>query len=237
MLPDFGDGFSARERARDLGFDALADSELLALLVQAANNDGSAQAWAQSMLDDFGGVKGLARAGVGEISERTGLGPAKAMRIVAAAELGKRFFAASSSREGDAFSDADVVDAWARPRLATLEHEELWGLALDGRNRLRAARRIAVGGLHGLHVLPRDPLRAMLREGASSFVLVHNHPSGDSTPSDDDIRFTERIAAAANIVCTPLIDHVVIGSPGYTSLLNANLMPAPDQGVVKPLRK
>jgi DNA repair protein RadC len=236
MLPDFGDGFSAKERARDLGFDALSEAELLALLLGSGNSEAPAHVMAQSLLDDFGGVTGLARAGVGEISERGGIGPAKATRIAAAAELGKRFFAASSRRDGEAFSDADVVDAWARPRLATLEHEELWALALDGRNRLRAARRIAVGGLHGIHVQPRDPLRAMLREGASAFVLVHNHPSGDPKPSDEDIRFTERIAAAADVVSTPLIDHVVVGAPGYTSLLKAGLMPSP-KGINKSPQK
>jgi DNA repair protein RadC len=214
-----------RERVRDLGVDALADAELLALLLGNGKAERRAHALAVALLDDFGGVHGLTRAGTGEISERCGVSPIQAARIAAANELGKRLFAAASRRDGEAFSDADVVDAWARPRLATLEHEELWGLALDGRNRLRAARRIAVGGLHGIHVLPRDPLRAMLREGASAFVLVHNHPSGDATPSDDDLRFTERIAAAAEVVSTPLLDHVVIGSPGYTSLLNAGLMP------------
>jgi DNA repair protein RadC len=214
-----------RERVRDVGVDALADAELVALLLGNGKAEKRAQAMALSLLDDFGGVHGLSRAGAGEISERSGVSPIQAARIAAATELGRRLFAAASQRDGEAFSDANVVDAWARPRLATLEHEELWGLALDGRNRLRAARRIAVGGLHGIHVLPRDPLRAMLREGASAFVLVHNHPSGDATPSDDDLRFTERIAAAAKVVSTPLLDHVVIGSPGYTSLLNAGLMP------------
>jgi DNA repair protein RadC len=214
-----------RERARLVGLEALADAELLELILGTGNGEESVREVAQSLLDDFGGVQGLSRAGIGELSAMRGLGPVKGARLLAANELGKRLFAAASQRDGEAFSDAEVVDAWARPRLATLEHEELWGLALDGRNRLRAARRIAVGGLHGIHVLPRDPLRAMLREGASSFVLVHNHPSGDATPSHDDVRFTERIAAAAEVVSTPLLDHVVIGSPGYTSLLHAGLMP------------
>ncbi|MEO7112042.1 MAG: DNA repair protein RadC [Polyangiaceae bacterium] len=224
---------SARDRVRDIGVDALADAELIALLLGTGKAEKRAQFLALSLLHDFGGVLELARAGAGEISERCGVSPIQAARIAAANELGKRLFAAASQRDGEAFSDADVVDAWARPRLATLEHEELWGLALDGRNRLRAARRIAVGGLHGIHVLPRDPLRAMLREGASSFVLVHNHPSGDATPSADDLRFTERIAAAAEVVSTPLLDHVVIGSPGYTSLLSAGLMPP----ITKPLQQ
>jgi len=215
----------ARERAQRVGIDALADDELIALVLGTGSATEPVHVLAQALLDEMGGVRGLARAGLGELAARRGVGPAKGARIAAATELGKRLFEAASKREGEAFSDADVVDAWARPRLATLEHEELWGLALDGRNRLRAARRIAVGGLHGLHVKPRDPLRVMLREGASAFVLVHNHPSGDPTPSAEDLRFTAQIAAAAEIVATPLIDHVVIGSPGYVSLMNAGLFP------------
>jgi DNA repair protein RadC len=222
-IQDSSESYRARERAIAVGVDALADAELVALVLGTGSAAEPVHVLAQALLDDMGGVRGLARAGLGELAARRGLGPAKGARLAAATELGKRLFEASSRREGVPFSDPDAVDAWARPRLATLEHEELWGLALDGRRRLRAARRIAVGGLHGIHVLARDPLRAMIREGASSFVLVHNHPSGDSHPSEDDLRFTERIAAAAEVVATPLLDHVVIGSPGYTSLLNAGL--------------
>jgi DNA repair protein RadC len=224
MLREITEPVGARERARDVGMEALADVELIALVLGTGTPTEPVQVLAQALMDDFGGVQGLARAGIGELAAHRGLGPAKGARIAAATELGKRLFAAAVRRDGEALTNPDVVDAWARPRLAALEHEELWGLALDGRNRLRAARRIAVGGLHGIHVQPRDPLRAMLREGASSFVLVHNHPSGDPTPSADDIHFTEKIAAAAEVVATPLMDHVIIGAPGFTSLLNAGLL-------------
>ncbi|MGH7330719.1 MAG: JAB domain-containing protein, partial [Polyangiaceae bacterium] len=127
-------------------------------------------------------------------------------------------------KDGVSFPDASAVDAWARPRLVTLDHEELWALALDGRNRLRAARRIAAGGLHGMHVLPRDVLRAMVREAASTFVLVHNHPSGDDRPSEEDVGFTLRVVEAARALGTPLVDHVVIGAPGYTSMLETGIL-------------
>jgi DNA repair protein RadC len=78
-------------------------------------------------------------------------------------------------------------------------------------------------------ISPRDPLRAALREGASAFVLVHNHPSGDPTPSPEDISFTQKIAAAADVVATPLLDHVVVARSGYASLLDSGLMPPPAQ--------
>lgn len=209
------------DRAAFVGLGSLADVELLALVLGPGIRPGSADALARDVLAELGGLEGLARAGIGELAAVRGVGSARGARIAAAAELGRRFFEATARRDALSFGDARAVDAWARPRLAHLDHEELWALALDGRNRLRAARRIAAGGLHGMYVLPRDALRAMVREAASTFVLVHNHPSGDPQPSDEDLKFTRRVAEAARIVGAPLVDHVVVGSPGYTSMLEA----------------
>ena len=113
------------------------------------------------------------------------------------------------------------------PRLATLDHEELWLLALDGHHGLRAARLVASGGIHGLHVAARDALRIALREGASAFVLVHNHPSGDPAPSQEDVAFTRTVERAAAVVGTPLLDHVVIARRRATSMLEAGLLTGP----------
>jgi DNA repair protein RadC len=93
-------------------------------------------------------------------------------------------------------------------------------------NALRAARRVAAGGLHGIHVQARDPLRIALREGASAFLLVHNHPSGDPTPSREDLDFTRAIADAARQVGAPLVDHVVVARSGFVSMLEAGLLPS-----------
>ncbi len=216
--------FGARERAADVGVSCLADAELLALVLGTGNRGEPVGVLAQSVLEELGGVEGIARAGIGELTSARGLGPARGARVAAATELGRRAFAASSRKDGASMSDPSTVDAWARPRLVTLDHEELWALALDGRNRLRAARRIAAGGLHGMHVLPRDVLRAMVREAASAFVLVHNHPSGDCRPSEEDVGFTLRVVEAARALATPLVDHLVLGAPGYTSMLEAGIL-------------
>ncbi|HXN30322.1 MAG TPA: JAB domain-containing protein, partial [Polyangiaceae bacterium] len=105
------------------------------------------------------------------------------------------------------------------PRLATLDHEELWALVLDGRHGLRAARRVASGGIHGLHVAPRDALRVAVREGASAVVLVHNHPSGDPSASSEDVAFTRAVSDAARVVGTPLLDHVIIARRRASSMV------------------
>jgi DNA repair protein RadC len=170
------------------------------------------------LLEEHGGLARLARAGVGELAERAGIGAAKAARLAAAIELGRRAVFAASSDALPRLPDREAVERWARPRLATLDHEELWVLALDGHHGLRAARRVASGGIHGLHVGARDALRAVLREAASAFVLVHNHPSGDPTPSKEDVAFTRALAEGAALIGTPLLDHVIIARRRSTSV-------------------
>jgi DNA repair protein RadC len=216
-----------RERLVDVGIDALGDAELLALLLGTGHPAESVEVLASRLLDEQGGLAGLARAGVGELSARRGVGLAKGARIAAAVELGRRIALAGSRLSNVRLPDCRAVDAWARPRLGTLDHEELWMLSLDGNNRLRAARRVASGGLHGMYVSARDPLRIALREGASAFILVHNHPSGDPTPSAEDATFTASLAAAARVVSTPLLDHVIVARGGYASMLELDLIPAP----------
>lgn len=114
-------------------------------------------------------------------------------------------------------TSADVA-AWATPQLASLAHEELWLLALDGRSHLRSARCIARGGLHGVSTRAGDVLRAALRSDASAFVLVHNHPSGDPSPSHEDIVFTRAVGAAARVVGIAMVDHVVVAASGFAAV-------------------
>jgi DNA repair protein RadC len=125
------------------------------------------------------------------------------------------------AEERAVFDCFEQVVRWARPRLGTLEHEEVWLLSLDGRYGLKSARRIAQGGLHGCALLTRDVLSPALRDGASAIVLVHNHPSGDPTPSPEDIAMTRAVRAAGELVGIPLIDHVVVSRSGACSLLTS----------------
>jgi len=213
-----------RERAVDVGVEGLGDGDLVALVLGTGHAREPVGVLAAALLDEHGGVTGLARAGVGGLAGRRGVGRAKGARLAAAIELGRRAAAAAVCASALTFPESRAVDAWARPRLAALEHEELWLLALDGRNALRAARRVASGGLHGMHVAVRDPLRIALREAASAFILVHNHPSGDPTPSQEDIEYTRRLARAAADVGTPIVDHVIVAKEGFESLFELGLM-------------
>ncbi len=213
----------ARERAREVALRDLADAEVLALVLGTGVAGEPVAVLAASLLEAFDGVEPMARAGFGEIAGRRGLGVARALRLAAAFELGRR---ARAAREDLPWApDSRGVAAWARAKIADLEHEELWVLALDGQHRVRAARRVASGGLHGLAVSVRDPLRFALREGASAMVVVHNHPSGDPTPSIEDLAFTERLVAAGDAAGTPLLDHVVVAGERHRSMLDDGLLP------------
>jgi DNA repair protein RadC len=216
-----------RERAVAVGVEHLGDGELLALVLGTGRAGLPVGVLAAMLLEEHGGIAGFARAGIGELGQRAGVGTVKAARLMAAVELGRRAVRAASGDAMARMPDRAAVEEWGRPRLATLDHEELWLLALDGHHGLRASRLVASGGIHGLHVAARDALRIALREGASAFVLVHNHPSGDPEPSREDIAFTRTVERAAAIVGTPLLDHVVIARRRATSMLEAGMLTGP----------
>jgi DNA repair protein RadC len=207
-------------RAALTGPEFLSDADLLVLVLGASRRELPALAAA---LGD-GGVGGLARAGIGELAQTKGIGRVRAVQLAASIELGRRAIVAASLEAASKLPHQEAVVAWARPRLAALDHEELWVLALDGRQGLRAARRVASGGIHGLHVGVRDILRVALKEAASAFVLLHNHPSGDPAPSHEDIAFTKTVVEGALVVGTPLLDHVIVARQHSSSMLELGLL-------------
>jgi len=217
---------SIRQRAALDGIESLSDAGLLSLVL-AAGHGGAAHASVAAMTEEHGGLARLARASVRELSQTAEIGPARALRLAAAFELGRRAVQVAALDAMPRLSDQRAVVAWAKPRLATLDHEELWTLVLDGRHGLRAARRVASGGVHGLHVGVRDVLRVVLREAASAFILVHNHPSGDPQPSDEDVAFTKAVTEGAVAVGTPLIDHIIVARQRSSSLLDLGLLAPP----------
>lgn len=216
-------GPRARERAMLSGVASLTDAELVALLLATGVSGHPVQALAHQLLEELGGLERLERVGPHKLAEQRGVGLVKATRLLAAIEIGRRVMQRSLSDDREIFGSFESVAAWARPRLSPLDHEEVWLLCLDGKNALRSARCIARGGLHGCALRPADVLRPALADAATGIVLVHNHPSGDPTPSVADIEMTRALAEACQVVGLYLLDHVVVARSGAESLRELEL--------------
>jgi len=213
-----------RQRALEEGTSSLGDAELLAVLLGTGLAGRPVSLVAAGLLDRFSGLEGLARFGPAAIAEHPGIGLAKALRISAALELGRRA-AQRAARPRAVLRTSHAVADYLRPTLAPLAHEEMWLLALDGRNQLRSARRVGQGGLHACTIATRDILRAALTEAASTFVLAHNHPAGDPTPSPSDASMTRGIADIAMLAGVPLVDHVILAPDGrHSSMLDLGIL-------------
>lgn len=216
-----------RERASLHGVERLGDVELLALVLGTGTEGERALTVAARLLDEAQGVLGIARSGVPDLAARRGLGPAKATRVLAALELGRRAALGACYQRRQSVQSYEDVVAWARPHLTTLEHEEVWLLSLDGSNGLLSARRIAQGGTHGCALTPRDILRPAVRDGAAAVILLHNHPSGDPTPSAADVQMTRAACDACGVVGIDLLDHVVVARGGASSLRDLGALGMP----------
>lgn len=171
---------------------------------------------ATALLHWAGSLDRLLQADAQVLAALPGVGHATLARLLAARELCRRG-AALEHTPTRIISEDDVM-RWAAPRLLPLNHEELWVLSLDARNGLRAADRVAQGGIAGCAVTPADALRPAVRNAAAAVVVVHNHPSGDPTPSHQDLLMTRQLAQACDVLGVALLDHVVVAKAGCTSI-------------------
>lgn len=209
-----------RERALQSGVVELGDVELVTLLLGTGSSGHSVERVALALLEQAGGVEGFARLGPHAFATQPGVGPVKAARLAAAVELGRRSLIRALAERRSIIDCFEAAADWARPRLAALEHEEVWLLCLDGRSGLKSSLRIAQGGLHGCALTARDVLAPAVKNAAAAILLVHNHPSGDPEPSPDDIEMTMHVAKCAELIGIPLLDHVVVARSGARSVLD-----------------
>ena len=202
----------------------LSDADLVAILLGAIVMGEPPVMAACELLERWGGLEGLARLGPAALASQPEVGSVKAMRFVAAVELGWRVFERASRPRERVVAPA-MVAKWFGARIGVLDHEEMWVLSLDGLNNLLGAKRVSQGARHGCSVTARDILRLGLADGAYTILLVHNHPGGDPAPSAEDIAMTKSVAAAADVVGIPLKDHVIVTREGaYTSLLDLGVL-------------
>jgi DNA repair protein RadC len=214
-----------RERLRASGIESLSAIELVALVLGTGTAGASAEVLAAELLASSGGLVPLARAAPRELTEVAGIGEARAARLAAAFELGRRALLGDAPA-GRLMSPADVA-ALLRPRFHGVMQEVFIVVALDTRLRLLEEIEIARGVLDGVVVHPREVFRPLIRRGAAAAVLAHNHPSGDPTPSREDLELTRRLRAVGDLVGIPIVDHVVVADGAFASIaeLDAGLGP------------
>ena len=206
-----------RERLRACGADALSAAELIALLLRTGARGRDAVDTARALLASTGGLDRLESAPACELAAVPGIGVAKAASLIAAFELGRRC-AGSHLPEGASLRSPQDVYRHFGPRLRRLSQERFAVVFLDGRHRVLGEEMVSQGTLTASLVHPREVFRPALRASAAALILVHNHPSGDPTPSAEDRAVTERLARAGEILGVRVLDHVVVAERGYVSL-------------------
>ncbi len=224
-----------RERLRELGPRALSPRELLALLIETGTpgGDGRQPRTALDLAGDLlrwsGGHTGeaslrrLLTAPLRDLTRVAGIGPAKAAKIQAALELGRR---AAQEVRPDRPRVADAADVYERMRLQLRDapQEEFHVLLLDTQCQVLREARVATGTLDATLVAAREIFRPALLEGAASLILVHNHPSGEPSPSPEDRRLTRQMVAAGQMLGVKVLDHVIIGEGRYFSFVEGGLL-------------
>lgn len=197
---------------------ALATRELLAILLGVGTRGSSSIDVAADLLESHeGSLRRLARADAAEIQAVRGIGEARAARIVAAMELGRRLAGEAGQATERVRGPRDVFRRLG-PKLRDSRQEEFWALYLDTQNRIRLERRLTVGLLNSSLVHPREVFRPAITQGAASIIVAHNHPSGDPEPSAEDFAVTAQLMEAGCLLGIPVRDHVILGDSGYVSL-------------------
>ena len=205
-----------REKLDQLGSSVLGDNEILAIILGHGFYGESALDIANHVLAMSGGVHGLTRLTEGQLQRVGGVGPAKAAQVLAAVELGRRTLSRSPGDRARFRSPQDVA-AYLLPRFGAGSVERFGVVMLDTKHRVIRATVLSVGTLDASLVHPREVFRAAAAGGAASLVLFHNHPSGDPTPSPDDVALTARLVDAGTLMGIEVLDHLVLGDVRYYS--------------------
>ena len=212
-----------RERLREHGPRYLNNAELVAILLRSGVAGENAISVAMRVLAEFDGLAGLARAGYADLCQQRGLNHAKSSEIMAALELGRRIASLAPEERAQISCPQDAASLLIA-EMAPLVQENLVVLLLNTRNQVVARRTIYIGTVNSSAVRPAEVLRPAIRENAPSIIVAHNHPSGDPTPSPEDISVTRDLVAAGKLMDIELLDHLVIGHGGrFTSLKEKRL--------------
>ena len=213
-----------REKVIVNGVQYLSDSELIAILLGSGTKNVTAVELARSILKGAGNsLQLLGRQGIGDLVRIKGVGPAKAITLLAAIELGRRR-AGMQHPEKIPVKSSETVFNLFYPLMGDLQHEEFWLLMLNRANRVVGRYKVSQGGLSGTVIDTRIILKKALDNLASSIIVCHNHPSGNNQPSDADVKITEKLKKAAEMLEIKLLDHLIIADKSYFSFADEGLI-------------
>lgn len=224
-IKEWPEGERPRERLVKYGAENLSDAQLLAIILRTGDrvDKTSAVDLARILIDKFGNFRELDSVSVSELQSIKGIGPAKGAQIKAALEIGKRFLRQETEPKEKIKSVEDVFNYY-KPYLRDLKKEVFKVMLLDGRNKIIKDVTISEGSLTKSIVHPREVIKEATKESAAALIFVHNHPSGESKPTKDDVEITERLIKACDIVGIRVLDHIIIGANDYFSFADEGLI-------------
>jgi DNA repair protein RadC len=211
-----------RERLERVGEQALSTAELLAIILRTGVGGQNALSLATMLLSQFGGLAGLARASFAEIQDVKGMGFAKSAQVKAALELGRRMLLAAPEDRLAVRSPADLAQVLIA-QMSHLDQEQLCTVFLDTRNRVLGSEMIYRGSLNASYIRIAEVFRAAVRRNCASIIVAHNHPSGDPSPSPEDVAVTRELVAAGRLLNVEVLDHLVVGQQRFVSLRERGL--------------
>ncbi len=199
-----------RERLKRLGSEALTTAELIAIILRTGTRGENVLHLAERLLREYGGLIGLSRAPLNELTRLKGIGATKAIELRAVFELGYRIKRESLEERLVIHTPRDAAELLAG--MGTLEQEEMRTVLLDTKNRVLATPRVYSGSLHTTVIRISELFREAVRQNCAAIIVVHNHPSGDPTPSPEDVAVTREIVQAGKLLDIDVLDHLVIGA-------------------------
>ncbi len=222
-IKDWPETERPRERLMRHGPDALSDSELIGIILRTGSSVNTAMDLARQLLDEFGGLRGLDTQSAATLCNVHGIGVAKAAQIKAALELAKRLVQQQWS-SGERISGSEDAYKYVRLRMRDLQREQFRTIFLTTRNQVIAEKTLFEGSLTESVVSAREIILSAVQLAAASVILLHNHPSGNPTPSHEDKRVTEKLATACRYADISVLDHIIVGKDSYFSFADEGLL-------------
>lgn len=213
-----------REKLMNKGRHVLSDAELIAILIASGNTEETAVELSKRILNSVNNnLNELSKLTINDLTKFRGIGEAKAISIIAALELGRRRKETEVNKRESIRTSANVYEIF-KPFLLDLPHEEFWALFLNRSSGILKKELISRGGVSGTVVDSKIIFKAAIENLASSVILCHNHPSGNTKPSEQDVQITKKLKEAGRLLEIPVLDHVIVSETGYYSFADEGMM-------------